>query len=170
MLREFASKPDTSFTRMDALMLAAAAEGRREPVSLAKLIERIDWLGRVVPTFEELSYGANRLKAAGLIDVYPVASGEVTFAPTSRARELWRSVRPQGRAPLVEAIAEVLGAARYPDDEVENRSLGPLPGLTSDAVEAAVRAHAQDVDWFSKRIASVVRRIGSLMGWDRPTP
>ena len=55
-------------TRSDAWLLAAITESGR-PVDLGGLIHDADWVNRLIPTFDELSYGIPRLASHGYVVV-----------------------------------------------------------------------------------------------------
>lgn len=46
-------------TRSDAWLLAALTEGLRDgrPVNLRDFVNDADWLNRLIPTFDEMSFG-----------------------------------------------------------------------------------------------------------------
>jgi hypothetical protein len=126
--------------RSDAWLLAALTEARQgRPLTLAELMNDADWLNRLVPTYDELSYGLPRLIAAG----YVVISSQGTLLrlqPTTKARELRKAASKEARAlGVLEAVGRLAGAQPYPNPEAEDRSLGRLPGLSQADVDEAFR-------------------------------
>lgn len=150
--------------RSDAWLLAALTEGRPgRVVTLPELMHDADWLNRMIPTFDEVSFGLPRLVAAG----YVIVSGEgkaLSMRPTAKAFALRREVDRNATA-LVDVLTESarsVGARPYPLQEDEDRSLGRQPGLAAGDAEEAFRAYER---WFWRHanpLVALARLVGRL--------
>jgi hypothetical protein len=128
--------------RADASLLMALTEsGGGRARLLRDLIGDYDWLERGIPTFDEASFGLPRLAAARYLDVGRTGDGLITVRATARARALRASIRATTLGGVLSAAAVVVGAAPYPEPEVEDRHLGRLAGLDAWAWEAEVDAY-----------------------------
>lgn len=127
-------------TRSDACLMTALLrpDQPRVRMSLSTLIDRADWLDTMRPSFHELSYGLARLVAAGLVAVEVDGDGKHLVGATPLSDELLLHVvaaPTRSRGEVLAAIADALGVPPYPELEVEDRTLGGLPGLTREEVE-----------------------------------
>lgn len=139
--------------RADAWLLAALTESSREgrPVTLRELVHDADWLNRSIPTFDELSFGLPRLMTAGFLTVHQDAATGVRFEATPKATRLRSSVKGKTLGDTLMGMEQAVGAVVYPAAEPpEDRSLGPLPGLQPEDLGAAVQAHGEWVERWSK--------------------
>jgi hypothetical protein len=140
-------------TRSDAWLLAALTEGSDDgrPVDLRELINDADWLNRMIPTFDELSFGLPRLVAAGFLVVGQGAKKGLVFQATPNATRLRGSVKAKSLGDVLNGVGEAVGALPYPEPEPpEDRSLGRLRGLEPDALDVAVQEHGKWVERWSK--------------------
>ena len=139
--------------RADAWLLAVLTEGSHDgrPVTLQDLVHDADWLQRLIPTFDEVSLGLPRLIAAGFMTVGHDVKRGIVFRATPKATGLRESVDAKSLGGLLEGVVRAVGAEPYPDPEPpEDRSLGRLPGLEPDDLDAAIRSHGEWVDRWSK--------------------
>jgi hypothetical protein len=61
---------------------------------------------------------------------------------------------------VLSGVADAVGATPYPQPEpAEDRSLGRLPGLDPDDLDAAVREHAERVERWSKPFIAVAHAL-----------
>ena len=149
-------------TRADARLLAALTESSREgrPVTLGELVHDADWLNRSIPTFAEMSFGLPRLIAAGFMTVEAGTPPGLRFQATPKATRLRASVNAHSLGDLLVGMEQAVGAAVYPAPEsAEDRSLGPLPGLQSEDLEAAIKAHGEWVDRWAKPFVAAARLL-----------
>jgi len=116
----------------------------------------MDWENRLVPTFDELSYGLPRLEAHGLATV---EGGR--FAATQKALAVRADLHPDGLGHVIELMGHAIGAKRLAASR-EDRSLGRLAGLTESALSAAVQEHAAEVDRWAETWIPRFRRIERL--------
>jgi hypothetical protein len=117
----------------DVWILLSINPGR--PATPFEVIDTMNFNERLVPSFEELSYGLVRLQDAGYLTVSMDEAGEWWVTASDATRELqataWR--QPNGVGSASAYVARALGApesmttALY---ELGDRSLGRLPGLT----------------------------------------
>jgi hypothetical protein len=146
-------------TRTDAYIAAALSESDGRRVDLQSLIHDFDWLNRAIPTFDQLSYGIPRLMANGYVDVYRNSRGGLRFAATGSARALRRSIDTDPPGMIVIEMPRLVGAAPWPEPEIEDRSLGRLPDLTATDVEVAYRKHERWVEHWSKPLVALSRVV-----------
>jgi hypothetical protein len=132
--------------------VAALTESSGRLVPLRNVIHDYDWLNRAIPTFDELSFGMPRLVAAGLAAVGQSSSGELVLGATAEAMRLRRSADGHPVPAIAAALRASIGS-------VEDRSLGRLRGLTSEALDAAVAAHASWVDRWSRPLVFLARML-----------
>jgi hypothetical protein len=149
-------------TRSDAWLLAALTEGSHDgrPVNLLHFVHDADWLNRSIPTFDEMSFGLPRLVAAGFLVVgYDPREGLV-FRATPKATKLRGSVKAKSLGIVLNGVGEAVGAASYPEPEPkEDRSLGRLPGLESDALDTAIREHGERIERWSRPFIAVAHAL-----------
>jgi hypothetical protein len=73
MTDPMAERPETDprLSRADAWLLAALTERSHDgrSVTLQEFVHDADWLGRMIPTFDEMSFGLPRLISAGFMTV-----------------------------------------------------------------------------------------------------
>lgn len=141
-------------TRTDAWLLAALTEGSHDgrAVTLAQFVHDADWLNHAIPTFDEVSFGLPRLVAHGVMTV-----DGLRFRATPKAIALRKSVKGRTLGDVLIGITERVGARRYPETEVEDRSLGRLPGLQPSHLEAAVQEHSRWMDRWSLPIVATIK-------------
>lgn len=140
-------------TRSDAWLLAALTEGSHDgrPVNLRDFVNDADWLNRLLPTFDEMSFGLPRLVAAGFLVVGYDPKEGLVFRATPKATKLRDSVKAKSLGDVLNGVGEAVGAAPYPEPEpAEDRSLGRLPGLESDALDTAIQEHGGRIGRWSK--------------------
>jgi hypothetical protein len=143
-----------ALTRSDAWLLAALTEGSHDgrPVTLPKFVHDADWLNRDIPTFDEISFGFPRLLAHGLMTV-----DGLRFRAPPRAIALRKSIKAGTLGGVLMEMAENVGARPYPEPEVEDRSLGELPGLIPPDLDAAVRKHSESMEPWIRVISGTIR-------------
>jgi hypothetical protein len=149
-------------SRADAWLLAALTEGSHDgrPVSLRDFVHDADWLNRLIPSFDEVSFGLPRLVAAGFLIVGYDAKDGLVFRATPRATELRQSVQAESLGDVLEGVAQAVGAAPYPEPEpAEDRSLGRLPGLDRDDLAKAVAQHAEWVERLSRPFIAAAQKM-----------
>jgi hypothetical protein len=146
-------------TRSDAWLLAAVTESGRR-VNLQGLIHDADWLNRLIPTFDELSYGIPRLISHGYVVVHRTRNGELRFSATPTAQKMRNSIKADSLGAVITGMAELVGARPWPEPETEDRTVGRLPSLTPADVDAAVAQHARWVERWSKPFIAVSRLVG----------
>jgi hypothetical protein len=140
-------------TRSDAWLLAALTEGSHDgcPVNLRDFVNDADWLNRLIPTFDEMSFGLPRLVAAGFLVVGYDPKEGLVFRATPNATKLRDTVKAKSLGDVLNGVGEAVGAAPYPEPEpAEDRSLGRLPGLESDALDTAIQEHGERIERWSK--------------------
>lgn len=145
-------------TRSDAWLLAALTESSHDgrPVSLRDLVHDADWLNRLIPTFDEISFGLPRLAAAGFLVVESDAKATLVFRATPKANSLRRSVRARTLGDVVAGVGQGVGALPYPEPEpAEDRSLGRLDGLDPGDLGTAIREHGEWVERMSEPWSAV---------------
>jgi len=138
--------------RSDAWLLAALAEGshRGRALTLQQLIEHADWLNHAIPAFDEVSFGLPRLIAHGLATV-----DGLRLRATPAGMAVRRSVKGTTLGAIMVGMAERVGAPPYPEPEIEDRSLGRLPGLEASDFEAAFREYSRSMKpWVWATVAS----------------
>jgi len=122
----------------DAWLLAAITDGQTkdEPVNLAEMIESADWLNRGIPGFHDVSYGLQRLVAAGWVTVEHPPQGGVLMRATAAAVKIKRArvadYRRRRRLGLmlpslgsvIESYAQAIGAV--PDDGARRSFAGSV--------------------------------------------
>jgi hypothetical protein len=161
-------------TRTDAYLLAATTGSfRKRARPLRDLIADYDWLERDIPTFDEVSFGLPRLIAAGYLEVGS-RQGRTFVRATPKARRLRSTKRAKTLGGRLGEVAAAVGAAPYPQPEIEDRSLGRLTGLDSVEWDEEVRAYhaswgtgthrAKNVAAVGAVIAGVVAAVGIVRG------
>ena len=146
-------------TDRDAELLAALTESSGRRVRLRDLVHDYDWVNRAIPTFDELSYGMQRLVAAGFASVSSARGKELEFQATHDAVGLRKSISGHPTSRIAAAIDV--------NHEGEDRSLGRLAGLTQEAFQEAVRAHSSWVERWSGPFVALAR---VLSWWQRRHP
>ena len=128
--------------RTDAYLLAAPREsGGRQAHLLRDLVADYEWLERGIPAFDEAGFGLPRLAAAGFLDVGHTGDGQITVRAKAKARALRAWMRATTLGGVLSAAEFAVGAAPYPESEVEDRSLGRLAGLAERTWDAGVQAY-----------------------------
>jgi hypothetical protein len=138
-----------ALTRSDGWLLAALTEVSHDghAVSLRDLLDAADWLNRLIPTFDELSFGLPRLVAAGFLETETDLTGNLRFRALPKATRLRKSVEAKTLGDVITGVSDAVGAVPYDDPEpAEDRSLGRLAGLHLDAVEVALEANSESMD------------------------
>jgi hypothetical protein len=122
----------------DAWLLAALLwrPHPERPAELWEVLENADWLNRAVPTYDMVSFGLQRLTAAGY-----VLSDATGTSATPKALQLLDRLKSQPipdslNGPVI-AMERWLGVAPWPLPEEDDRYLGRLPDLTADDFAAA---------------------------------
>jgi hypothetical protein len=139
-----------TLTRSDALLLTALmlTSDDTHPVSLPALLDTADYLDRLPPTYDEVSFGLPRLAAYLAVD--PDPAGGLCFRALPEATRLRAGLKASAWIDAVHEIKEVLGTVPYPDPEPdEDRSLGRLPGLEAADVDAASSLHGEWVQRYA---------------------
>ncbi len=157
-------------TRTDASLLAALVEGSHDGcrVDLRTLVHDVDWLNRAIPTFDEVSFGLQRLVAAGFLIVDSAPETRLMLHPTPKAIHLRRSLKARSLGDVLTAMQRAVEAAPYPEPEVEDRSRGRLPGLELQDFDAAVRDHGAWVERWSKPLVVAARAFSKWQSHKRP--
>ena len=155
--------------RADAWLLAALTEGSHDgrPVTLQDFVHDADWLNRLIPTFDEMSFGLPRLIAAGYMTVGEDVKSGLVFRATPKAIMLRKSIdrRPGS---VIQGVEQAVGALPYGQAEPEgDRSLGRLPGLAQEDVTAAVEAHGAWVARWSKPFVAAAQLLTRWQNRDR---
>jgi len=159
-----APREKPTLNRADAWLLAALTEGSHDgrSVTLPDFLHDTDWLNRLLPTFDELSFGLPRLIAAGLLTVDNDATKGMVLQATPEAIRLGKSARRSGNA--LGGMTRAVGARVYPDADLpEDRSCGRLPGFEPEDLEAATTAYKEWFDRASKPYVAVGRLLAKLM-------
>jgi hypothetical protein len=146
--------------------LAALTEGSHDgrAVNLRDFVDAADWLNRLIPTFDEVSFGLPRLEAAGFLIVSKDPKAGLVFRATPEATKLRRSVKAKTLGSVLNGVGEAVGAAPYPQPEpAEDRSLGRLPGLDSDDLDVAIQEHAERVERWSKPLIAAAWALSKLL-------
>jgi hypothetical protein len=157
-------RPDTRprLNRTDAWLLAALTEGSHDgrPVTLQEFVHDADWAGRMIPTFDEMSFGLPRLVAAGFMTVGDNVKPGIVFRATPKATRLRKSIKARTIGDVLVGMAQAVGAEPYPDPEpLDDRSLGRLPGLEREDLDAVVQAHGEWVDRWAGPLVSVAHAV-----------
>lgn len=146
------SAGEPNFVRADSWLLAAIVEGSADTPSgmskkLQEFVHDCDWLNRSIPSFHEVSYGLQRLAAAGYVTFEREPGHVLRLKATSKALKVAASVHRPARTlgDVLTGFTGRLGCRPYPSPEVEDRSLGPLAGFEQEEWDAAVKAYRQ---WF----------------------
>lgn len=122
-----AEQPVVAYVRSDARILAALLTGGRpegHPVTLASLLMEMDYRNRLVPSFDEVSFGARRLVAGGFAGAVTSEAGGLQLKPSLAALALLHVPRRTGD--FTADVALALDTRPYPELEAEDRSLGRL--------------------------------------------
>ena len=158
--RTRASQP--ALTESDAWLLAALTESPHpdRPLNLRDFIDNADWLYRGIPTFDQVSFGLPRLAAAGLLVVEQDAREGLVLRATPKAINLRRLMKAKPLGDDLKEIDEAIRAAAHPAPEpVEDRSLGRLPGLGADDLDAAIREHGERIEQLSKPYVAIAQGV-----------
>jgi hypothetical protein len=142
--------PTVTLNRADAWLLAAVTEGSHDgrPVPLGDFIHDCDWLGRAIPTFDEVSFGIPRLAHAGYVIVDRDEGDARAFRATEAAILLRRAIGAGSLGEILDGVAAAVGATPYPSAEPpEDRTLGRLSGLTEADLGRFVAAYSA---WFNR--------------------
>lgn len=147
--------------RSDAELLAALTEHGKpgSPRKLRDVINDYDWLNRLVPSYDVLSFGLPRLMAAGYVEVDRAPGRILRLIPTAKATALRSEIQKDAHAlgDASSGLAKALGCYAYPEPEVEDRSLGRLPGFEEAEWRAAFRAYERWFDHWSKPVLAFGR-------------
>jgi hypothetical protein len=122
---------------LDAAILAALTEPPARPARVRNLLDRLD---RELPTFDEVSFGLERFRITGYVDVEGDGNC-LTVWPTPKAMRLRASIRARWLDDIVPALIAAVGAVPLPDPEIEDGRLGRLAGLDEATWAAETRAH-----------------------------
>jgi hypothetical protein len=153
----------------DAVILLAAlgAAHHETPVSLKRLIYMVDYLNRVILTFEETEGALARLTAAGYLTF---SNG--MLSPTETSLEFYRGIPRAGFLEGLKSIKEFIGAEDGPiDPRLANIGVS-FPALSRAEFEAAVAENSAEMqaaieklmkqelpDTKSPEIDSLMRRL-----------
>lgn len=157
-------------TETDALILmcltdGADSNGVGRAVELVNLQDNYDFATRAGLSFDELSFGAPRLVAAGLMTVEPGPDGPV-FRATSTATAMASRVREDPRHRIY-AWPAILDAA--PPGAPEDRTEGRLAGLDQAAFDEAVRTRDAEFEQFmAGPLVKLAQRLGRILARDEP--
>jgi hypothetical protein len=125
----------------DGWIALALCEGRPDAwISLETRVGDADQRNHAILTFDEVSFGFARLRALGLADVR-VDMGLVQVRATALARTRRRTVHASTLGEAINQMGRAIGAAPWPGEGAEDRSMGRLPGLTEVAFDAEVQAY-----------------------------
>ena len=128
-------------TRSDSWLLAALCEASGgSSMRLRDLIGHADWLNRGLPYFDEASFGLPRLVAAGFAQATGEGEG-LRVRATNAGRDLRHTVQADTLGDVLWGMSEAVGAPPYPEPEIEDRSLGRLPGLDEVQWQREARAY-----------------------------
>jgi len=151
-----------ALTQSDAWLLAALTESPdpSRPVNLRDFVDNADWIYRGIPTFDQVSFGLPRLAAAGLLVVEQDAGEGLVFRATPKAIKLRRLMKAKTLEVDLKDIDAAIRAAAHPEPEpVEDRSLGRLPGLGADDLDAAIREHGERIEQLSKPYIAIAQGL-----------
>jgi hypothetical protein len=143
-------------------LLAALTEVSHDgrAVNLRNFVDAADWLNRLIPTFDEVSFGLPRLVAAGFLIAGNDAKLGLVLRATPTATKLRRSVKAKTLGGVLNGVGEAVGAAPYPEPEpAEDRTLGRLPGLDSGDLDTAIQEHSERVERWSKPFIVVTHAL-----------
>lgn len=142
-----------TFTESDARLLAALidASSNGRPVNLRELVHDVDFMHRLVPSFDEVSFGLQRLVGAGYVKV--ALGSDFVLHGTPKAVRMGRSVEG---ARLEDLLARSL---KITPGDAEDRSLGRLDGLTGEEYEMAVAKHREWVEQLSQPFVEAARDL-----------
>jgi hypothetical protein len=83
----------------------------------------------------------------------------MTFRATPRAIALRETIKAGTLGGVLMEMDKQVGARPYPEPEVEDRTLGRFPGLTSAHLDAAVEHYWQSFDRWLTRISVAVKAV-----------
>lgn len=157
-----ATEPRPRLTRSDGLLLAAllVSAPPGSPADLKGLLGSADYLNTSIPTFDEVSFGLARLAETGWLTLdYSTEDGFLMTAGSAAVELLDAfSVTSAGIRELPAAVQGAIGAAPYPDPEVEDRSVGRMPGLRPEDLAVAYLDHPDVArKWIESRPRKDVR-------------
>jgi hypothetical protein len=172
-------KAEVPLTLTDAALLdIIAAWPFGLSISLPKLIENYDFEMREVPTFDEVSYGLARLMARGYITGAYSAKRGIRLKRTRAGEDLRKAAGRHRRTfsthrwPRIGeygvAIGDLIGAPRWPAEEVEDRSVGRLPNLARDVWDNEVEQYVKAGEKYIASAARVGRLMRRFLRWRRP--
>lgn len=131
---------------------------------LWELVSSADYLNRLLPTFDEVSYGLPRLAAAGYVETERDPAGELRLRATAAAVSLRRTIDRQRHRDLLTSFTEAVGARSFPEAEpAPDRSLGRLTGLAEADFNLAIRRHAAFVRHWGKPLIAASRLVVRLL-------
>ena len=137
------------FVRSDAWLLAAIAEHSPSGSAqkLQEFVHDCDWLNRSLPTFDEVSFGLQRLSQAGYVELERELGKILRLKATPQATQLGERVHAAASTlgDVLDGFNKELATPSYLEPEIEDRSLGRLPDFREDEWDAAVDAYGQ---WF----------------------
>jgi hypothetical protein len=141
------SSSHPALTRSDGWLLAALTEGPRQglAIDLAEFVYYADWLNRLIPSYDDISFGLPRLVAAGFVIVGSDAEDGLVLRATPKAIELRRTVKAKSLGDVMSGMERAVGARPYPVPEAEDRSLGRLPGFAPEDLEAACTQNREEL-------------------------
>jgi hypothetical protein len=158
-------KPRVILSASDAWILAALTEEGhfRRAHHLKDLIHDMDWLNRQMPSFDELSFGLQRLVVAGLARAAG-SENVLKIEPTTRAIELRIRVDHSARTlgGVLLEMERALVAEGLLQNGNEDRSHGRLQELSPVTFEQAMSEHSRWVNRWARPwllAARVLRRI-----------
>jgi hypothetical protein len=84
----------------------------------------------------------------------------LVFRATPKATKLRGSVKAESLGDVLNGVGDAVGAAPYPEPEpAEDRSLGRLPGLESEALDTAIQEHDERIERWSKPFIAVAHAL-----------
>jgi hypothetical protein len=109
--------------------------------------------------FDEISFGFPRLVAAGYLTIGSSSTRGLTLQASPDAMRLRRRVHADRVGDEIIGMADLVGAPRQPQPEVEDRSLGRLIGFEPDDWDRAVREHVASAERWFKPFRAAARVI-----------
>lgn len=146
--------PDLTWA--DAWLLAALMQRRRgRSATLHDLAHDVDYLERAEPSFDQVSYGLQRLAVRGL-----VAREADRIGATATAWDLVEATPRDEAETAIDRVARAIGAPADWSTDLGDVSAGRFPGVTEQGWEAGVDAHAAE----ALRVLAAFERLIAMAG------